>query len=205
MGVRNERNMQVRKYTWLLAVLLLVALARPAGAVVLLSHEQALKAMFPAADKIVTEEKELTPDQVKAIKGHLGDKWTLYQAGGKSADESEIDTAAFYFGVKAGERTDVAVVEVQPGKWGPVKYIVAMDLAGKVKDLAVMSYLEQRGRPISTRRFLGQFIGKTGESQITVGKDVDAISGATISSRATAFAVKKVIALYEAVYLAPEK
>ena len=191
----------MKKYTWLLAALLLIVLARPAGAVVLLNHDAALKAMFPAADKIVTESKELTPDQVKAVKSHLGDKWTLYQAGGKSAEETEVDSVAFYFGTKAGAKTGVAVIEVQPGKWGPVKYIVATDLAGKVTDLAVMSYLEQRGRPISTRRFLGQFIGKTGKSQVTIGKDVDAISGATISSRATAFAVKKVIALYEAVYL----
>jgi Na+-translocating ferredoxin:NAD+ oxidoreductase RnfG subunit len=96
-------------------------------------------------------------------------------------------------------------MEMQPGKWGPVHYIVALDLAGKVTDMAVMSYVEQRGRPISTKRFLSQFIGKTSKSALSVGKDVDAVSGATISSRATAFAVKKVIALYGTVYLAPEK
>ncbi len=195
----------MKRLTWLLVAFLLIALVRTAGAVVLLNHEAALKAMFPDADKIVTEEVSLTPDQVTAVKSHLGDKWTLYQAGGQSEEEKEADTAVFYFGTKAGEKTGVALIEVQPGKWGPVKFIVAMDLAGKVKDLAVMSYVEQRGRPISTKRFLGQFVGKTGKSQVTVGKDVDAISGATISSRATAFAIKKVIALYDAVYLEPEK
>lgn len=191
----------MRRYTWLLAALLLVVLARPAGAVVLLNHDQALKTMFPDADTVVTDDKELTPDQVEAIKGQLGGKWTLYESGSKSEDSEETDSVAFYFGSKADAKTGVAVVEVQPGKWGPVKYIVAMDLAGKVTNLAVMSYIEQRGRPISTKRFLGQFIGKTSESLIQVGRDVDAVSGATISSRASAFAVKKVIALYEAVYL----
>jgi Na+-translocating ferredoxin:NAD+ oxidoreductase RnfG subunit len=69
-----------------------------------------------------------------------------------------------------------------------------------------MSYVEQRGRPIATRRFLDQFIGKTGKSAITAGKDIDAVSGATISSRATAFAVKKVVVLYETVFPpAPKK
>jgi Na+-translocating ferredoxin:NAD+ oxidoreductase RnfG subunit len=195
----------VKRYTWLLAALLLFALMRPAGAVVLLNHDAALKAMFPNADKVVTEGKELTADQVAAVKSELGDKWTLYQAGGEAANLKEIDSAFFYFGMKDGAKTGVALVEVQPGKWGPVKYIVAMDLAGKVTDLAVMSYVEQRGRPISTKRFLGQFIGRTAKSPLQVGKDVDAVSGATISSRASAFAVKKVIALYNAVYLAPEK
>jgi Na+-translocating ferredoxin:NAD+ oxidoreductase RnfG subunit len=104
--------------------------------------------------------------------------------------------------MKDGKKTGVALIEVQPGKWGPVKYIVALDLTGKVTNLAVMSYVEQRGRPIATRRFLGQFVGKTGKNAITIGKDIDAVSGATISSRATAFAVKKVVVLYDTFFLA---
>ncbi|MBN2464654.1 FMN-binding protein [candidate division WOR-3 bacterium] len=81
-----------------------------------------------------------------------------------------------------------------------MKHIVALDMTGKVTNLAVMSYVDQRCRSIATRRFLDQFIGKTGESPTTASKDVDAVSGATISSRATAFAVKKVIVLYETVF-----
>ena len=195
----------MKKYTWLLVAMLLVVLARPAGAVVLLNHDAALKAMFPNADKVVTEDKALTADQIAAVKGLCGGKWTLYQSGSKTDEVTENDTVVFYFGTKDGKKTGVALMEMQPGKWGPVHYIVALDLAGKVTDMAVMSYVEQRGRPISTKRFLGQFIGKTSKSALSVGKDVDAVSGATISSRATAFAVKKVIALYETVYLAPEK
>jgi Na+-translocating ferredoxin:NAD+ oxidoreductase RnfG subunit len=195
----------VKKYAWLLVVLLLVVFAQPAGAVVLLNHDAALKAMFPNVDKVVTEAVALTADQIAAVKGLCGDKWTLYQSGAKTEEVAENDTVPFYFGIKDGKKTGVALMEMQPGKWGPVHYIVALDLAGKVTDMAVMSYVEQRGRPISTKRFLGQFIGKTSKSALSVGKDVDAVSGATISSRATAFAVKKVIALYETVYLAPEK
>jgi hypothetical protein len=196
---------KVKKYTWLLVAMLLVGLARPAGAVVLLNHDAALKAMFPNADKVVTEAVAMTADQIAAVKGLCGDKWTLYPSGSKTEAVTENDTVSFYFGTKDGKKIGVALMEMQPGKWGPVHYIVALDLAGKVTDMAVMSYVEQRGRPISTKRFLGQFIGKTSKSALSVGKDVDAVSGATISSRATAFAVKKVIALYGTVYLAPEK
>ena len=195
----------MKRFTWLLAALLLVVFSRPAGAVVLLNHDAALKAMFPNADKVVTEAVALTADQIAAVKGLCGDKWTLYPSGSKTEEVTENDTVSFYFGTKGGKKTGVAVMEMQPGKWGPVHYIVALDLAGKVTDMAVMSYVEQRGRPISTKRFLSQFIGKTSKSALSVGKDVDAVSGATISSRATAFAVKKVIALYGTVYLAPEK
>jgi Na+-translocating ferredoxin:NAD+ oxidoreductase RnfG subunit len=195
----------VKKYLALMAIALSIGLVRPALGVVLLSQDAALKQMFPDADKIGAEEKAMTPELLKTVKGQLGDKWTLYPAGSKSDEVKEPDTVLFHFGTKGGKKTGVAMVEVQPGKWGPVKYIVALDLAGKVTDLAVMSYVEQRGRPISTRRFLNQFVGKTPKSPLQVGKDVDAVSGATISSRASAFAVKKVIALYGAVYLAGEK
>jgi Na+-translocating ferredoxin:NAD+ oxidoreductase RnfG subunit len=194
----------MRRYLLIGMGLLALGALRPALGVVLLTNDQALKAVFPDADKYVTESWALTDAQLKAVKGQLGDKWTLYQSGGvKSASEDESAAIAFQFASKAGKKTGVAVVEVQPGKWGPVKYIIAMDLTGKVTGVAVMSYVEQRGKPIATKRFLSQFNGKTVKSPITVGKDIDAVSGATISSRASAFAVKKVIALYNAVYEAP--
>ncbi len=181
--------------------LVVVILVRPCNAIVLLTDEQALKEMFPDADNITTECKLFSAEQLDKIKGQLGGKWVLYQAGSKSKEVDEQDSCAFYFAKKNGENIGVALMETQPGKWGPVKYIVAMDMTGKVKNLAVMMYVEQRGKPIARRSFLGQFIGKSSEDDILVGKDVDAISGATISSRATAFAVKKVVAIYETVYL----
>ncbi len=131
----------------------------------------------------------------------LGGKWTLYPAGSKSEQSTEYDSVVFFFASKKGQQTGVAMIEAQPGKWGHTHLIVALDTAGKVTNLAVMSYVEQHGRPIATRRFLNQFIGKTADNPIQVGKDVDAVSGATIISRAAAFAVKKVAVLYKTVYL----
>ena len=187
----------------LVIVLLLIGviLLRPCAAIVLLTDEQALKEMFPDADNVTTECKLLSVEQLEKVKSQLGGKWVLYQAGSKSKEVGEEDSCLFYFAMENGKKIGVAIMETQPGKWGPVKYIIALDMTGKVKDLAVMMYVEQRGKPIARRSFLGQFIGKTSEDEIIVGKDVDAITGATISSRATAFAVKKVVALYETVYL----
>jgi Na+-translocating ferredoxin:NAD+ oxidoreductase RnfG subunit len=189
-----------------LSVLLALVLVRPAAGIVLLNQDQALKQMFPDAAKIVPEVHSFTAGELDTVKAQLGGKWTLYQAGSKSEEGEENDSITFYFAMKDGKKVGVALIEVHPGKWGPVKYIVTLDLTGKVTNLAVMSYVEQRGRPIATRRFLDQFLGKTAESQIMVGRDIDGVSGATISSRATAFAVKKVIVLYETIFPpTPEK
>lgn len=191
----------MKRYAIAVMVLLLAAV-RPAFGVVLLTKDAALKEVFGAAE-VVTETKTLTAAQIAAVKEEAGGKWTLYQASGAAAAAGdEVPPVEFHFATTDGKRTGVALVEVQPGKWGPVTYIVALDMTGKVTNAAVMSYTEQRGRPISTKRFLGQFIGKTKASPVMVGRDIAAVSGATISSRATAFAVKKVLALYDVAFSA---
>ncbi len=182
-------------------ILVGIILVRPCAGVVLLTDDAALKQMFPDADNVMTEDIVLDDAQLDKVKSQLGGKWVLYQAGSKSKKVGEENNCTFYFAEKDGEKTGIALMETQPGKWGPVKYIIALDMTGKVKDLAVMLYVEKRGKPIARRRFLGQFIGKTSADPLMVKKDIDAISGATISSRASAFAVKKVIVIYETVYL----
>jgi electron transport complex protein RnfG len=140
---------------------------------------------------------------MKSVKGGLGDKWYLYPPAAGSREAKENPVVEFCFAVKADKRTGVLLAETQPGKHGPVRFGVAMDLAGKVTGVAVLSMAEKRGKPIAAKRFLGQFNGKTSKSQLIVGKDIDVVSGATISSRAAAFAVKKAILLYETAFRPP--
>ena len=70
-----------------------------------------------------------------------------------------------------------------------------------------MEYKEKRGQPIARRNFLDQFVNKSDKDPISVRgekgipKDIRQISGATISSDCTCFAVKKVLALYKNVYM----
>lgn len=184
-----------------LAALLTGGLSAASSAMTLLTEEEALKEMFPDADTVVSEMKILDPAEVDALNDRIGGRLVLYQKGSKSEKLAEKDDYTFYFGIKDGKKTGVAVMDTQPGKWGPVQFIIALDMEGKVKDLAVMMYVEKRGRPIARRSFLGQFIGKCSEDKITVRKDIKGVSGATISSRCAAFTVRKIIALYENIYL----
>lgn len=168
---------------------------------ILLKKDQALKQMFPDVDEIITETKIVTPEDLNQLKDRMGGRLFLYQKGSKSKNLSEKNEYTFYFGVKNGERIGVAVIEIQPGKWGPVKFIIALDMEGKVQNLAVMSFVEKRGRPIARRSFLKQFLGKGRKDPIKIRKDIRAITGATISSRSVTFTVRKVIALYEELLL----
>ena len=79
----------------------------------------------------------------------------------------------------------------------PITFAVGVKADGTVQDVQVMVYRESHGGEIRERRFRAQFSGKTLQQPLVVGKDVDAISGATISSHSAAYAVRKSLALAE--------
>ncbi len=171
------------------------------SAMSLMTQEEALKQMLPDSDKVTPENKTLTPQQIEALKKRLGGSLVLTQKGGSKEVQEKIEYT-FYFGTKNGQKNGVAVIEEQPGKWGPMAMIIALDPAsGKVKNLAVMSYSEKRRRPIARRNFLDQFAGKGGADPVNTAKNIRPVTGATISSEAGCFVVRKVIALYEETYL----
>lgn len=167
----------------------------------LLTEEQALKEVFWEGAEIEKETKELSGKAMDDILERLGGSLIYEQEGSESAHVDAQTGVDFYFGIKDGERRGVAIIDTQPGKWGPVQYIVAMTLDAAVKQVRVMSYQEQRGQPIARTSFVNQYRGKNSKSPLEVGKDIIAISGATISSRATTFAVRKAIVMYEEVFL----
>ena len=66
-----------------------------------------------------------------------------------------------------------------------------------VKQARVISYPWDRGRDVRKRAFTSQFEGKGPEDPIQLGKDIDAMTGATISSRVMAQGVRDTIKLLE--------
>jgi hypothetical protein len=180
-----------------LAVLLQVS---PATARVLLTQEEALKQMFGETDRIVTRTCVMSDKELENLKKVLGGKLIHFQEGA-AQNLVELNTYTFYLGLRAGRQVGVALIEVQPGKWGPVKTIIAMDPdSGKVKDLAVMELTEIRGRPIALRGFLDQFIGKGRSDPLRLQSDIRAVTGATVSADAACFAVRKAVIIYDEVF-----
>ena len=170
-------------------------------AVRLLTREDALKKVFGEGVEITTETKELVDPELSKIKERLDGSLVFFQKGSKSKEVSASTTIEFYFASKNGTKTGVVIFDEEPGKWGPVDFIIALDLNGAVTRVEVLSYEEKRGQPIARRSYMSQYDGKTSKSKLTVGKDITGVSGATISSRCATFAVKKAIVLYEELYL----
>jgi hypothetical protein len=62
-------------------------------------------------------------------------------------------------------------------------YFILFDASFSVLRVEVYNYAATYGQQITARRWLRQFIGYNGTSELVAGKNVDAISGATISVR----------------------
>lgn len=95
---------------------------------------------------------------------------------------SDIVTAAY----KAGESG--WVVRVAPsGFGGAIDMMVGVDNDGAVTGVAIIKMTETAGlgAKASDEAFIGQFVGKSGTVTVTKdGGEIDAITGATITSRA---------------------
>ncbi|HHV78551.1 MAG TPA: RnfABCDGE type electron transport complex subunit G [Firmicutes bacterium] len=105
------------------------------------------------------------------------------QSGGKT----------YYKAIKGGKQVGAAAVTEARGYGSqPMVIVVGTDNEGKLTGVKVVSHSETPGlgARVDSKAFQDQFIGKTAQDAVSVGKDINAISGATISSRAFTAAVK---------------
>jgi len=169
---------------FIVIAVLLIAVSAVFGAV-LVTEEQAVKDMLPGGGKAV---KAPCSDADKAeIK-------KLFK--GDVMEGSVIGKECVFYVGKEG----VASVQDHKGKWGDIKAMVLIGQDGKIKNLEIMSSSEKRGRPIVMRSFLDQFIGRGISDNLEVFKNVNAVSGATISSVAVTKMVNRALGAHKILY-----
>lgn len=179
------------------AALLVAGVYGPARAERLLTDEKAVSQMLEGAESVEKVARPVTAEELAAIKTALGG---FLNADSKpAADPKEF---VFHFGLKGGKRAGVAMLDTQPGKWGVVGFALGLDaVTGKVTGMAVTTLSEKRGRPVALKSFLKQFTGKGKADKFETGKDVNAIAGATVSTKAAAFAARKAVIVYDTLFL----
>jgi electron transport complex protein RnfG len=102
----------------------------------------------------------------------------------------------YYLAMRDGNQVGIGFITIGKGYGGDIKLIIGVDGEGKITGLEVLSHLESPGlgARITEDWFKAQFKGKTVRDKFKVkgpDADLDAIIGATISSRAVAKAVKE--------------
>jgi Na+-translocating ferredoxin:NAD+ oxidoreductase RnfG subunit len=80
------------------------------------------------------------------------------------------------------------------GKDQPITFLVAIDPADRLKDVDVLVYREPYGGEVAYEAWRRQFRGKSAADSLRVGREIRAISGATISVHAVTLGVKRLLA-----------
>lgn len=164
-----------------------VAAQQPAAASsdaqVLLTTEQAIREVFPAAAAFRVHEFVPTSAQ----RAHLED------ALGRRLFEPAYPFMLVYD--RAGALQGYALVTDERGKYRPITFMVGVTPDLRVADAAVMVYRESRGGEVQRRRFLVQYRGRTLRDPIQINRDIINISGATISVRSMNAGVRKALAV----------
>lgn len=164
-------------------------------------------------DKITAFNKEKTVQALSAVFQKANSpKFTPIKTTGKmdSAAEKYKATLEEVYSVKAdGKSVGYAVKIVASGSQGDIEMVVGVDPDKTVTGISIVSNTETSGigskvmgnQPLANGTgVLDQFIGKSHKNgDLAVGKNVDAISGATVSSKGVTKGVNGALAAVEAV------
>ena len=86
------------------------------------------------------------------------------------------------------------------GKVEYMDFAVALDAGGRVTRVLLTAYRESIGGEVKSKRFMRQFGGKACGHPLRLNRDIDGISGATLSARAVTLGVRKAVCFWKAAY-----
>ena len=78
----------------------------------------------------------------------------------------------------------------------PITFMVILNIDGEIINANVMKYREAYGSEVDNSAWLQQFINFNKNSDYNIGKDIDGISGATISVKSMSKGIQKITTLY---------
>jgi electron transport complex protein RnfG len=169
----------------------IIALAPPVRAEAPASSETSyystraiLTAFFPKSERVTYKILELDPPLRARLRQRLGyalahDRYTIFVAQTR------------------GKVDGYAVIDDELGLHQPITFATRLSSRGMVERVEIMVYREPRGDEVRDPRFRKQFEGKTAQDPMRLDRDIDAVSGATISSASLAVGVRRAAVLVE--------
>lgn len=150
------------------AAVLWACLAGPVSAAVLLSADDARARAFPSATAweavpaaaLATARRALSRDPQVTLSAANFIVWRAMDG----------DALLGYF-----------VTDQVIGKFEKIDYATSLDAEGRVREVQVLAYRESHGHEVAEPAWLAQFTGRDAASPLKAGRDVDGITGATLS------------------------
>ena len=82
------------------------------------------------------------------------------------------------------------------GKSMPITFLVILNINGNIINTNVIKYREAYGGEVGNKGWLRQFLYRNNNSSYNIGKDINGISGATISVKSMSKGIQKITTLY---------
>ena len=161
-------------------------LARPAAvhAEVFFSVRDLLADQFKHSERVSYVHVRPTPEQRQHVEQRIGRPLAK-------------DDYVFYVASTHGHIDGYALFDQERGQHELIGFATFFDPSGRVTRVEVTSYREPYGDGIRAERFRKQFVGRTAHSGFQPERDIDAVSGATISSRSMCAGVERASLLLE--------
>lgn len=153
------------------------AFVQPAYAIVYLSVEQAQQLMF-AGEALTPYPLVLSAAQVAAIEKESGVK--VFPGSTRAWRAGD----GYFF-------TDSVI-----GKHDLINYAVALGADGKIRRVEILEYREAYGGEVRNEHWRAQFVGRHHGDPVSIGHDIQNISGATLSCTHVTDGIRRLLATY---------
>ena len=179
-----------RKYRYFLALALIVLVSSASPATVFYTQDAAFAMAFPGATRVDSQTFILTDEQAEQI---------------ERAGRSELPTrlVTIHRGWKEETLLGYAHIDVHTVRTKPEALLVVLSPDAEVTGASVLAFHEPL-EFMPSGSWYESFFGMDREADLRVGFDVDAVTGATLTTWATVDGVRRMLAYYQ-VLLQPER
>lgn len=148
-----------------------------------LDFDEAAHVLFPEADGFTPATAELDSAARKRIKKESGMRVRNSRVEGLMAQ-------------RGAETVGWVYLDEVIGKHEFITYALGTDAKRIVRGIEILDYRETKGGAVREAKWRAQFRGKTGADPLHLGKDIQNISGATLSCRNLTDGVRRLIATH---------
>jgi hypothetical protein len=155
-----------------------------------LSVEDAQRALFPHAERFTEVALALTPAQHERVAALAG-------------EQPPHRSLRAFRALRGEEVLGYVFIDEVIGKEDFITYAAAIDAAGRLGPLEVLSYRESHGGEIRSDAWRRQFAGRADLGALKVQTDIKNIAGATLSCEHVTQGVRWLLALWQVALRSP--
>jgi len=147
------------------------------------SSEKYLLDQFPNNTSFKMDVIELDKKTIQLVQNEIKQKFHRYKL--------------YYWTIAQGDSIIAhAFLDNVIGKSMPITFMVILGINGEIINTSIIKYREAYGGEVQNTGWLAQFNNRNNQSSYKVGKDVDGITGATISVNSISKGIHKITILY---------